>query len=51
MVELVVPLAITVLIVQNGQGFAVLKSAGHTPPVDAVTVACGIERFGFTLSD
>jgi benzoate membrane transport protein len=42
MVELVVPLAITVLIVQNGQGFAVLKSAGHNPPIDAVTVACGI---------
>jgi len=42
MVELVVPLAITVLIVQNGQGFAVLKSVGHTPPIDAVTVACGI---------
>jgi benzoate membrane transport protein len=42
MVELVVPLAITVLVVQNGQGFAVLKAAGHSPPIDAVTVACGI---------
>ena len=42
MVELVVPLAITVLVVQNGQGFAVLKSAGHSPPIDAVTIACGI---------
>ena len=42
MVELVVPLAITVLVVQNGQGFAVLKTAGHNPPVDAVTVACGV---------
>jgi benzoate membrane transport protein len=42
MVELVVPLAITVLVVQNGQGFAVLRSAGHNPPVNAVTVACGI---------
>jgi len=42
MVELVVPLAITVLVVQNGQGFAVLKAAGHNPPIDAVTVACGI---------
>ena len=41
MVELVVPLAITVLVVQNGQGFAVLKAAGHSPPVDAVTIACG----------
>ena len=42
MIELVVPLAITVLVVQNGQGFAVLKAAGHEPPVDAVTVACGV---------
>jgi benzoate membrane transport protein len=42
MIELVVPLAITVLVVQNGQGFAVLKSAGHEPPVDSITVACGV---------
>jgi benzoate membrane transport protein len=41
MVELVVPLAITVLVVQNGQGIAVLRAAGHQPPVDAITVACG----------
>lgn len=42
MVELVVPLAITVLVVQNGQGFAVLTAAGHKPPVNSVTVACGL---------
>ncbi|MGO9390081.1 benzoate/H(+) symporter BenE family transporter [Rhodoblastus sp.] len=42
MLELVIPLAITVLVVQNGQGFAVLRSAGHEAPVDAVTVACGV---------
>ena len=42
MVELVVPLAITVLVVQNGQGYAVLQAAGHKPPLDTVTVACGI---------
>ena len=41
MLELVVPLAITVLVVQNGQGFAVLSAAGHKPPVNAVTAACG----------
>jgi benzoate membrane transport protein len=40
-VELVIPLAITVLVVQNGQGVAVLRAAGHAPPVNAVTVACG----------
>ena len=42
MLELVVPLAITVLVVQNGQGFAVLKAAGHEPPVNVVTLACGL---------
>jgi benzoate membrane transport protein len=42
MVELVVPLAITVLVVQNGQGFAVLKTAGHEPPINAIAVACGL---------
>ncbi|MBF8254074.1 MAG: putative permease of the major facilitator superfamily (MFS) [Deltaproteobacteria bacterium] len=41
LIELVVPLAITVLVVQNGQGTAVLRAAGHAPPINAVTVACG----------
>jgi benzoate membrane transport protein len=41
MVELVLPLAITVLVVQNGQGVAVLGAAGHQPPVNAIAVACG----------
>ncbi|HEY5789956.1 MAG TPA: benzoate/H(+) symporter BenE family transporter [Gammaproteobacteria bacterium] len=41
--ELVVPLAITVLVVQNGQGYAVLAAAGHRqPPITAVTVGCGL---------
>jgi benzoate membrane transport protein len=42
MVELVVPIAITVLVVQNGQGIAVLRAAGHAPPIDAIAVACGL---------
>ena len=42
MIELVVPLAITVLVVQNGQGIAVLKAARHEPPMDAITIACGV---------
>jgi len=40
-VELVVPLAITVLAVQNGQGIAVLDAAGHKAPTNAITLACG----------
>ena len=42
MVELVLPLAITVLAVQNAQGLSVLETAGHNPPVNTVTAACGI---------
>jgi benzoate membrane transport protein len=41
MVELVVPLAITVLVVQNGQGIAVLAANGHKAPINLVTSACG----------
>ncbi len=41
LVELVLPLAITVIVVQNGQGIAVLRSVRHDPPVNAVTTACG----------
>lgn len=41
MLELVVPLAVTVLVVQNGQGIAVLRAVDHQPPVNAITAACG----------
>ncbi len=41
-VELTVPLAVTVLVAQNAQGFAVLEATGHKPPVNAVTIACGV---------
>jgi benzoate membrane transport protein len=41
MVELVVPLAISVLVVQNGQGIAVLTAKGHQPPINAITAGCG----------
>lgn len=42
MVELVVPLAITVLAVQNAQGIAILAANGHAAPVNAITTACGV---------
>jgi benzoate membrane transport protein len=41
MVELVIPLAITVLVVQNGQGIAILRATDHAPPVNLITIACG----------
>jgi benzoate membrane transport protein len=42
LLELVVPLAITVLAVQNAQGVAILSANGHRPPVNAITSACGV---------
>lgn len=42
LVELVIPLAITVLAAQNAQGFAVLEAVGHKAPVNAITTACGL---------
>lgn len=39
--ELVVPLTLTVLVVQNGQGEAVLRQAGHAPPVTASAITSG----------
>ena len=40
--ELVIPLAVTVLVAQNAQGFAVLMNRGHNPPANAMTTACGV---------
>ena len=40
-IELVVPLAITVLAAQNAQGIAILTAGGHRPPINAITAACG----------
>lgn len=41
LIELVVPLAISALVVQNSQGITMLRSAGYAPPVNAITSACG----------
>lgn len=42
MLELVVPLAITVLVIQNSQGIAVLTAGGHQPPTNSIAAACGV---------
>lgn len=47
--ELVLPLAITVLAAQNAQGFAILRAVGHRPPINAMTVACGLGSILFGL--
>jgi benzoate membrane transport protein len=41
LLELVVPLVISVLAVQNLQGLTVLREAGHPAPTSALTVVCG----------
>lgn len=40
--ELTIPLAVTVVVAQNAQGAAVLRACGHQPPINAITTACGI---------
>ncbi len=41
LLELVIPLAITVLAAQNAQGVAILEANGHRAPVNTITTACG----------
>jgi len=40
--ELVLPLTITVIATQNAQGIVVLRSAGHSPPINSLTAICGV---------
>jgi benzoate membrane transport protein len=48
-VESMLPLAVTVLGIQNPQGFAILRQTGHDVPVNAMTTACGIASFFFGI--
>jgi len=41
-VELVIPLALTVIAVQNAQGIAILQNMGYRPPLDVVTITSGV---------
>jgi benzoate membrane transport protein len=40
--ELVIPLALTVIAVQNAQGIGILHNMGYQPPVNAITITSGI---------
>ncbi len=42
MIELVIPLALTVVAIQNAQGIAILRNMGYQPPFNAITVTSGI---------
>jgi len=41
LLELVLPLTITVIGIHNPQGFAVLEASNYRPPVNALTLTCG----------
>ena len=47
MLELVLPLAVTVIGIQNAQGFFILRSAGYEPPQNVLTIACGLGSLAF----
>jgi benzoate membrane transport protein len=49
MLELVLPLVITVIATQNAQGSAVLMAAGYTPPINTLTLLCGLGSCLFAL--
>jgi len=42
LLELVMPLAITVIGIHNPQGVVVLQTSGYRPPINALTLACGV---------
>jgi len=39
--ELTLPLMVTVMAIQNAQGFAILRQSGHRPPQNVLTMICG----------
>lgn len=42
LLELALPLAVTVIGIHNPQGFAVLEASNYRPPINALTLACGV---------
>lgn len=48
-VELVLPMAITVVGIHNAQGFAISRDNGFDPPINTLTTACGVFSVVFGL--
>jgi len=48
-VELVIPMAITVVGIHNAQGFAISRDNGYDPPINTLTTACGVGSVAFAL--
>ncbi len=49
MLELVIPLTITVVGIHNLQGFAICEANGYPPPRNALTTACGLGSFIYAV--
>ncbi len=47
LIELVLPLAVSVLALQNAQGIAILRVAGHKAPSNMITFISGLGSLGF----
>ena len=45
--ELVVPLTVTVVAINNAQSFGILRNAGYDPPENSATVVCGLSSIAF----
>jgi len=48
-VELVLPMAITVVGIHNAQGFAISRDNGYDPPINMLTTVCGAGSVVFAL--
>jgi benzoate membrane transport protein len=48
-IELVIPMAITVIGIHNAQGFAISRDNGYDPPINTLTTACGVGSVVFAL--
>ena len=44
-IELTIPLIITVIFIQNGQGIALLENKKYNPPLNQITYYCGLGSF------
>jgi benzoate membrane transport protein len=49
LLDLVLPLAISVLVLQNAQGIAILRLARHDPPPNTITSVCGLGSIVYGL--
>jgi len=49
LLDLVLPLAISVVVLQNAQGIGILRMNGHDPPPNTITAVCGAGSVVFGL--